>query len=74
MKTKQMIKIFSGSEILALALELELLENEIVPLLKNNIQSGNMAGFGTADSAVDVFIPKIDLIKASPILQKYTQL
>lgn len=73
MTTKiQMIKVFSGSEILALALELELLENEIIPLLKNNIQSGNMAGFGTADSAVDVFIPKTDLVKANPILQKYS--
>lgn len=66
-----MIKVFSGTEILVLALESELLENGIVPMIKNNIQSGFMAGFGTADSAVDVFIKKVDLVKANPILQKF---
>lgn len=66
-----MIKIFSGTEILAFALEKLLIEEGIIPMVKNNIQSGFMAGFGTADSTVDVYIKKLDLVKANPILQKF---
>lgn len=66
-----MIKVFSGTEILAQALQNQLLEMGIVPLVKNNIQSGFMAGFGTADAAVDVFIAKTDLVKANMLLQQF---
>lgn len=69
-----MIKVFSGTEILVLDLQSELLENGIIPMIKNNIQSGFMAGFGTTDAAVDVFIKKIDLVKANPILQKFNSI
>jgi len=47
-----LIKIFSGSEILAFGLKEKLEEKEIEVVMKDNIQSGRLAGFGTADLAV----------------------
>lgn len=64
-------KIFSGSQILALALQSKLEAAEISTVVKNNIQSGLIAGFGTAGQAVEVFIQKIDLIKANPIIEEF---
>ncbi len=66
-----LMKIFSGSEILAQALQSKLESAEISTVVKNNIQSGLIAGFGTAGQAVEVFIEKIDLVKASPIIEEF---
>ncbi len=66
-----LMKIFSGSEILAQALQSKLESAEISTVVKNNIQSGLIAGFETAGQAVEVFIEKIDLVKASPIIEEF---
>ncbi|SHI66792.1 putative signal transducing protein [Flavobacterium terrae] len=66
-----LMKIFSGSEILAQALQSKLEAAEISTVVKNNIQSGLIAGFGTAGQAVEVFIQKTDLIKANPIIEEF---
>ncbi len=66
-----LMKVFSGSEILAQALQTKLEAAEISTVVKNNIQSGIIAGFGTAGQAVEVFIEKIDLLKANPIIEEF---
>lgn len=66
-----LIKIFSGSEILALALQKQLEDKNINTMLKNNIQSARLGGFGNADLAVEIFIQEIDFGKASPILEDF---
>lgn len=65
------MKIFSGSEILAQALQTKLEEANVSTNIKNNIQSGRLAGFGTSDQAVEVFIQETDFAKANPVIEEF---
>ena len=66
-----LIKIFSGSEILALGLKEKLEEIGLEVLMKDNIQSGKLAGFGISDLAVELFIQEKEFGKAHPIIEAY---
>jgi hypothetical protein len=66
-----LIKIFSGSEILAQSLQLKIEAIAVNTILKNNIQSARLAGFGNTDLAVEVFIQEVDFGKASPIIEEF---
>lgn len=66
-----LMKIFSGSEILALALQEKIEAIGVKTIVKNNIQSARLAGFGTADLAVEVFIQEVDFGKASPVIEEF---
>jgi hypothetical protein len=64
----QMIKIFEGSQIEALGCQNILLENNIESVLKDNIQSGILAGFGTSGMAVELYVNEDDFEKALELL------
>jgi hypothetical protein len=66
-----LIKIFSGSEILALALQEKIEAIGVKTIVKNNIQSARLAGFGNADLAVEVFIQEVDFGKVSPVIEEF---
>ena len=66
-----LIKIFSGSEILAQALQAKIEAVGVNTIVKNNIQSAKLAGFGTADQAVEIFIQEIDFGKANPVIEEF---
>lgn len=66
-----LMKAFSGSEILALALQSKLEEAGVETLVKNNIQSARLAGFGTSGTAVEVFIQETDFAKANPVIEQF---
>ncbi|HEX8270328.1 MAG TPA: DUF2007 domain-containing protein [Flavobacterium sp.] len=65
------MKIFSGSEILALALQKKVEEAGVSTTIKNNIQSARLAGFGSTDLAVEVFIDEADYGKAHPAIEEF---
>ena len=65
------MKIFSGSEILALALQTKIEEIGIATIVKNNIQSANTAGFGGFGQAVEVFIQETDFNKANAVIEEF---
>ena len=65
------MKIFSGSEILAQALQAKIEAVGVNTIIKNNIQSAKLAGFGSADQAVEVFIQEVDFGKASPVIEEF---
>lgn len=65
-----LIKVFSGSEILALALQTKLNAVGIETITKNNIQSGILAGFGTLGLAVVVFVEEEHLAQAQEIVDE----
>ena len=70
MKTKNKmnsVKIYSGSEILAQALQVKLQEAGINSWTKNNIQSAISAGFGSIGQAVDVYVDIEDKDAANQI-------
>ncbi|MCV9926475.1 DUF2007 domain-containing protein [Flavobacterium sp. LS1R49] len=66
-----LMKVFSGSEILAQALQLKLEEAQVDTVLKNNIQSARLGGFGNTDLAVEVFIQETDFAKANPVIEEF---
>lgn len=66
-----LMKIFSGSEILALALQQKIEAININTVLKNNIQSARLGGFGSSGLAVEVFIQEIDYGKAHPVIEEF---
>ena len=55
-----LMKVFSGSEILALALKEKIEEIGIDVVMKDNIQSARLAGFGSSGSAVELFVQEIE--------------
>ena len=66
-----LIKIFSGSEILAQALQQKIEATGVNTVLKNNIQSARLAGFGNTDLAVEVFIQEVDFGKANQVIEEF---
>ncbi|MES2574892.1 MAG: DUF2007 domain-containing protein [Bacteroidota bacterium] len=66
-----LMKVFSGSEILALALQEKIEEVGVDTVLKNNIQSARLAGFGSSGQAVELFIQETDFSKANPVIEEF---
>lgn len=66
-----LMKIFSGSEILALALKEKLEQIHLEVVMKDNIQSARLAGFGISGQAVELFIQETDFGKANPIIETF---
>jgi hypothetical protein len=68
-------KLFTGSLIEIQRLQLDLDDNQIPSLVKNNFQSGLRSGFyGGSPSQVELFIYEEDIEKAMPILEKFKKL
>jgi hypothetical protein len=66
-----LMKIFSGSEILAFALQQKIEAVGVNTVIKNNIQSARLGGFGNLDQAVEVFIQEVDFGKANPVIEEF---
>ena len=65
------MKVFSGSEILANALREKIEALGIDVVMKNNIQSARLGGFGAMDLAVEVFIQETEFGKAHPVIEEF---
>ena len=66
-----LMKVFSGSEILAMALKEKIEAIGVDTVLKNNIQSARLAGVGTMGQAVELFIQETDFSKANPVIEEF---
>lgn len=66
-----LMKIFSGSEILAKNLQQRIEAAGIDTIVKDNIQSARLGGFGNSDLAVEIFIQESDFGKAHPIIEEF---
>lgn len=66
-----LVKVFSGSEILAQSLKVRIEAAGVDVIVKNNIQSSNMAGFGSLGQAVEVFIDERDKDKAAQVIEDF---
>ncbi len=66
-----MMKIFSGSEILALALKEKIEAIGVEVLQKNNIQSARLGGFGQLDLAVELFIDERYFGKVADVVAEF---
>ncbi|MBS7233327.1 DUF2007 domain-containing protein [Flavobacterium psychroterrae] len=66
-----LMKVYSGSEILAIALLERLEEAGVETVKKDNIQSARLGGYGGSDLAVEVFIQETDFAKANPVIEEF---
>ncbi|TRX36278.1 putative signal transducing protein [Flavobacterium restrictum] len=66
-----LMKVFSGSEILATVLQAQIEAVGVSTVVKNNIQSARLGGFGNTDLAVELFIQEIDFGKANPVIEEF---
>ncbi len=66
-----MIKVFSGSQILAQALNEKIRAAGVETIMKDNIQSARLGGFGNSGSAVEIFIEEVDFGKANPVIEEF---
>ena len=66
-----LMKVFSGSEILALALQQRIEAIGVDTVLKNNIQSARLGGFGELGQAVELFIQETEFSKANPVIEEF---
>jgi hypothetical protein len=66
-----MIKVFSGSQILAQALNQKIEDVGVKTIMKDNIQSARLGGFGNTGSAVEIFIEEVDFGKVNTIIEEF---
>jgi hypothetical protein len=63
-------KIYTGSFILVANIVSQLEEIGVLPIIKDETESGRLAGFGPAISGLqEVFVHKSEIDKAVPIIQ-----
>jgi hypothetical protein len=65
-----LMKVFSGSEILALALQERIEEIGITTVIRNNNQSNVLPSIENA-KAVELFIQETDFSKANPVIEEF---
>jgi hypothetical protein len=65
-----LMKVFSGSEILALALQERIEEIGITTVIRNNNQSNVLPSIDNA-KAVELFIQETDFSKANPVIEEF---
>lgn len=66
-----LMKVFSGSEILALALKEKIEEIGVDVVMKDNIQSARLGGFGSAGAAVELFVQETTFAKVNPVIEEF---
>ena len=64
------MKIFSGSEMLAVALQNKIEAIGVTTVIRNNNQANVLPSIQT-DKAVELFIQEVDFGKASPIIEEF---
>jgi hypothetical protein len=65
-----LMKVFSGSEILALALQDKIEEIGVNTVIRNNNQSNVLPSISTT-KPVELFIQEIDFSKANPVIEEF---
>ena len=67
------VKVFSGTQIFVSRLSQLLDEINVPYLIKDNKESGRLAGFGTLGNSVDVFIYESDLEKVQSTIDSFKE-
>ncbi len=68
---RQLKKLYVGSYITLKALENMLDLKNIPSLLKDNVESARLGGFGASDSSNELFVFKKDFEKATAVLKEF---
>ncbi|MBT8326469.1 MAG: DUF2007 domain-containing protein [Bacteroidia bacterium] len=68
-----LVKVFTGTEVTVELLKGKLQEIGITGIVKNEFQSGAVAGFGGGPFSIEYYILESDLKKAEPILSEFSK-
>jgi hypothetical protein len=68
---REHVRVFTGTSIQVNRIASLLEEQHISFLIKNPIESGRLAGFGTSGESVEVFVLNSDLKNAEEVLRDF---
>ncbi|WP_417366257.1 putative signal transducing protein [Flavobacterium beibuense] len=68
-----LVKVYSGSEIEVAPVKAVLEEADINPVVKNNVQSATLAGFGSFGQAMELYVEAYEADKAKTLITNYTK-
>jgi len=69
-----LIRVFTGTEVLVYLLKERLEEIGVSALIRNDFQSGITVGFvGGVPSAIDLYVQESDIQEAEPIINEFIQ-
>ncbi|KGO81913.1 hypothetical protein Q763_06495 [Flavobacterium beibuense F44-8] len=66
-----LVKVYSGSEIEVAPVKAVLEEAGINPVVKNNVQSATLAGFGSFGQAMELYVEGYEADKAKTLITNY---
>ena len=70
----KLVKAYTGTELTAMLLKTELENAGIASVIRNDFQSGIIAGFsGGVPSAIDLYIQESDRDEATDIIEQFVQ-
>lgn len=70
---KEHMHIYTETSILVNRLAFLLDEALIPSIIKNEVESGRLAGFGTTGDAVELYVFQSDIKKAKPIIENFKE-
>jgi len=71
--TQEHVKIYSGNSIFVHRLHTVLNEAGIASLIKDQVESARLGGFGVPSNSVGLFVFSSDTDKATEIIKKFKQ-
>jgi len=69
----ELIKFFSGTEVESMAIVHALKERNIDYVIKNQVESARLGGFGNLDASVEIYIHEIDFENAKDLVSQIDQ-
>lgn len=70
---KEHVKILTGSSITINRIAFLLDQKNIPTLIKDNVESARLAGFGTAQNDVDLYVYESDFENAREIIEEFNK-
>lgn len=70
---KEHVKIFSGTSIIVRGLQNILDDNQIGYVVRDNVESARLAGFGAQQNDIDLYVLQNDFSKAKTFVENYQE-
>lgn len=71
--TQEHIKIYTGTSIFVNRLKNLLADSDIHSIIKDHVNSGQLAGFGALGNSIELFILNTDLEKGREIIENFKE-